>query len=622
MRAKYLPLAAGAALLAAGVSPSHAQAVAADPAAPAPPTAGNAKESAPKDEPGARGQPDAAEAWRAYLPAGWLAICTAPGDLDSLEVRVEQVLLDLAFDYTPVLDSIRTAAGLSELSLTSDRLVVGLAKPGAQAKPDADGEPVVFAMLPLADFAGAVERVGGEITGEVGVATLLGVDLCLAPCDRWVLVGSLDNVELLRAAAKQERGATPNPAAGVIPPGPATHTPDDVAVEFSASGLAWLQERAERAPGGNRRRWALRGLLRWPPTVAALDAAVATNPPLVGFAQRRLAGVHTGVAATPSGGLRWRTTATLLQRPASQAGSVGRSLPAGVAASAIGSLRGSGRGPAADTLSRLLLAYTQGRSDEIGADRFPADAYARFADAAAAALRQVQWFDAAIVHRDTGLPLYSNQAALLTVDDADQLAASLRVLAARWNEVVEASEAETALRFDATDFNRDGLRGVEFSVDMLEALDVGVSEEIKLLLERFYGSGGVYSWRLVAIPGRVDGQSRAALLTDFPWPQAATLAKQIQASPKAANASASNATPRDAWSGTLCPTGYLEWQQRVTNALRGRPIPKPTERPEGGRPRLSFQASVDGLRLNFEAMVNRDGLRAAGASLVRGRGQQ
>ncbi|MEM6799108.1 MAG: hypothetical protein AAF589_06310, partial [Planctomycetota bacterium] len=375
------------------------------------------------------------EAWRALLPDGWLAIASLRPDLDSVDAEVATLLDDLSFNYESALATAREVLELANLELGAGRLVIGVAETPAN---EASGsERFEFFLLPIRSFEEAISALGGEVVGDVGIATLLGKELCLAPCGDWLFIVDLEHLDIAQArmASAVDQPATAGP----------TH---DFTAELSADGMAWVAKLSTRAGNEATRRRVLRGLLRWPPNFDALKAATAENAPLVEGFRELFTTLQTSVDLGVDHGVSWRL-AGCLSKPAPQASAeTGAALPDSVTASSIASVQGSGRGPVSHTLLRLLLAYYEGRPDEIEARAYPNEAFAEFADRVFASAQRVDWFDAAIVtHADGDLPLYSNQAALLTVDRFDTFASALEDVFASWNRLVAKSGAATELVF-------------------------------------------------------------------------------------------------------------------------------------------------------------------------------
>ncbi|MEM6799317.1 MAG: hypothetical protein AAF589_07360, partial [Planctomycetota bacterium] len=164
-------------------------------------------------------------------------------------------------------------------------------------------------------------------------------------------------------------------------------------------------------------------------------------------------------------------------------------------------------------------------------------------------------------------------------------------------------------------FGRDQFTGVEFHVDMVDAVDVGVSPEVRRLMDQFFGDGGRYTWRLIQVSDRL------ALLTDLPWAEARALAEQVEASPQASGGPKANGdeAAAGAWKLSVDPVRYLAWQRRVTQLMQGRPLVRYPLADAAPEARIESVVRIDDGVLTATTKAPRQSLRAIGDSLRRER---
>ena len=528
----------------------------------------------------------AEEPWRPLLPNGWLAVAVTH-DVEATEKKFASLLDDVGLQYNSVFASLKQAAGVGGFEFEAGELVLGLAKPG----PDAPA--YWFALVPAREFATFVQAVGGEMTGDLGVVTLLGVDLCLAPCGDWAIVTSLDQLAVAEKAMQKSAQATAQ----------ATKA-SDLAIELSAAGIELLITRADEQDDALRNR-SLRGALVWPPKLEAVDAALAQNLPLLRRWSTLLDGLRAEATLDDAGELRVVLSAPLREPPTGAAKPAAAALAQPPAGPGIIELTGSGASPFAKPLLELYLAYLNGRPDVVDAKRFPAQSYTEFSQAVAAVFGQVEGFSSRLVeHVGADAPLYSNQAAVVSVADGDAFLDATRNVVSKWNALVAEAEPEVDLQFETKPIKLADCDGLLLDVDMVEAMKLGVSAEMRQIMHQFFGGQGRYAWRALKL-----SDSRV-LLMDLPKQQAEAVARQLAKQP----ALGGNASPPKAdssWQANVRMDRYLTWQRRVQRVMRG--VEGDAVQPTQPRPAtLDMQLTTRGGKLELRACTSRKSLRTLG----------
>ncbi|MEM9186577.1 MAG: hypothetical protein AAGB00_08795 [Planctomycetota bacterium] len=549
------------------------------------------------------------------LPAGRLGVVVAT-DFARAESLIARTAADLGLAYRSPVETLGLPRDTANTIFGSGEVAVGA------AVSDATGAVYPFASLavdptaddPLATFLAAV---GGEPAGDVGLLTVSGVELCVAITRGRLLVVPVEQLDEIqqpneaRGVADLANPATQPPATELR----ATGSQPLLAFEVERRGLTMLAERAGRIEP-HVRKAALGRALVWPPTVAALKAQFVQNRPLLeelALAYQRIRFELHG----DDGGIAARFVAsqpTSAKRQPPRADAEARRVPPAPFAwpRPAASASGTSDGGAVKALLRLNLAYLHGRPDAIDADAYDERAMVRFRAAALAALGHVESFDASIAaHLQADEPLYANRAAVLQVRDADAFGAAVIAFFDRWNTLVAETMAGANLTFATRPLERDGLQGVEFDVDILAAMNLGAAPEVRDVIERFFGPGARYTWRLVTLP---DGR---VLLSDYRWPEVKGLAKRLADAktnpyePRAGKPEGAASLPSaPGVHATVAPLRYLGWQQRITRTIRGQAERHPAEAAQTPPVRLS--ATVSAGQLRVEAFTPRPTLRAIG----------
>lgn len=555
---------------------------------------------------GAGAEPPAKqEAWRAYVPGRSVALLTGPGDLQSVQQKFAGAMRDLRLELAGDFDAYQSFFSLSGIELSDRRLVVGLAAPEGAA----GSEPFFFALVPTKSFEKIVASLGGEITGDVGVATLanFNVDLCLAPCGEWVLVTEIAHLDAVQGVLAKNRGAR----------GPTEASKSHLALELSSMGLAYLADRADAVPPTVRRRALHNGII-WPPTLASLDAALLQNEHLIARWRTLFDDLELRAAIAEEGRLHTRLSGTLqggslpneAPAPSGETSVPSRAalFPPAATEKAIWRMQGAGDVPIAELLRRLLHGYQQGRSDEMEVDIYPAAEFAEFESATPPLLAEIAWLDAFATQHTGDEPLYSNQAVLLSLHDVEAFSTALQTVIGRWNALMKASPTKTAVIFTEQPLDREGYTGLEFGVDMVEVVGGERTKEMEQLMARFFGPKGQYAIRLIPLGADSQGAARA-LLTDMPWDAAKELAAQVRDAPQVQT----QPVDASAWTATLCPTRYLAWQNRVRRVMQDRTgdVPEETSPPEW----ISVKLAIDDGVFEINATAPRATLQAVGESL-------
>jgi len=533
----------------------------------------------------------AIEPWRPLLPDGWLAVASTP-DVETAEKKFAALLDDVGLQYNSVFAALKAAAGIDQLRLGRGDVVLGL------AQSESNSPAYWFALAPTRDFADLLDSLGGEMTGDVGVATLLGVDLCVAPCGDWAIVTSLDQRQIARQA--MQRGVkAPDRHAGEY----------DLALELSTAGIELLAVRAKQGDEQHRER-TLRGALVWPPRLEVLDAALARNQPLLACWSKLFDGLRAEATVRDTGQLKLQLSAPLRQQPTVGKSGDGHSgdgqavveLPVlAPNTPTIATAHGSGRAAIAEPLLQLNLAYAEGRADELGARRYSAQPFAEFRTSAAVALGQIKGFTAGIVsHQDKQAPLYSNQLAIVAVEDADAFLSTSRDLIDKWNSLIKESQPEVALLFRTHDLTLAGLEGVLFDVDMVEAMKLGTAPEVREIMDQFFGGKGRYGWRVLKL-----NDSRV-LIMDLPTSEAERMAQLMLAAQ-----AQSSISPAEPWQVEVRLDRYLHWQQSIQRVMQATPA-KPNPPATSGSPTLEIQLSTKEGKLQVTAHTTRDSIKALG----------
>ncbi len=537
-------------------------------------------------QPGAEVQP-----WRAYVPAGTLALGSCRSDLESLEADFVAAMDDLTYEYVGSLTSVRHFSELLNFEPGAGRVVLGAAE--TQQADSHGGDPCFFALIPVASYEEAVRDLGAEQVGDIAVLGFLGLEFCLAPCGEWIFVTSLEHQDVARQASLGNGQLRPR------------ETLSDVHLEMDNRGLELLTEWSAEVSDSARRRHGLRELLRWPPSLEAVQAAISQNGPLMAACKELFAGADLGLSFDKTSGMTWQMRGDLSNQSDSTAVAIGHEFPEAIVGNALATFSGPGQGPLSDTLESLCLAYTKGRPDEVEAKQYDEEAFAAFQESFGKTRSHVRWCHAALLpHAEGPLPLYSNQAVLLTVDDFEGFAGNLRASFMAWNELVRTSNAQLAVLFAHQPFQEGVLRSDSFSVDMVEALFDDAAPEVRKIFEQFYGKGGRYVWRSF----RLD--DNRVLLTDLPREEAESLARQV-----AAEGDTQPAEELGTWRAKLKPAALMRWQARVQQVMAGRPVDRRMGKPEAAPPRVDLRADVVDGQIVLSAQVTRQALRSIGGEL-------
>lgn len=529
-------------------------------------------------------------AWRALLPEGWLGV-VAVANPEATDAKIGRLLGDLSFEYAGGIAALKAAVGGPRLRLGGQTLVVG-----AAASVGGGDSPYWFALAPLADFDAWVAAVSGERLGEIGVASVAGVDVALAPCGEWAFITPLDQIEVAKRAMRRSRGATPaNRKAGLVAA--------DIIVEVSAAGVDYLANRAASADEHSRGR-TLQAGLSWPPTRRQLDAALLQNAPLLEHWRKELRGLRLD-ADLPGdgGGITLRVASELKTPPAPSPAAAAAQLPPFTPENpAMLVAEGVLTGPLTFQVLDLTAAYSRGRPDQVGAAAYPEALFQRVTEAQREAARGVTGFRIAWLDRSaTEGPIAACEASLMATADQQKTRADLRRVFDRSNELIEAMGAPMPVVFTAETVTRAGREMDEYRVDMVKAVGVPDSVEVRALMERLYGEGGEYVRRIIPIGDRV------LLETDTPLDEALTLAEQVERAEPAAVARQ--------WRATARIDRFLAWQAAMRRASGGKVWGGQAERPMNDAATVTLVVGAESGSLRAEANADRSAVRAIGQYL-------
>ncbi|MEM8864893.1 MAG: hypothetical protein AAGF31_05035 [Planctomycetota bacterium] len=528
----------------------------------------------------------AAEAWRPLVPEDWLAVAATP-DWQATEAKLTKLLAKFSYNYAGASAALLQLAGVDQLGVADGEVVVGVAgSPNGQA-----AGLVPFALLPVDDFTTLVESLGGEVTGDVGVATLLGFDVCLAPGGGWALAMPLEQLELAQTIVERSRH----------PPRDADIPAADLTVELSPAGLDFAIARADAVDWRSRKRILNRGL-NWPPSLTLIDAAIAQNGPLLARWRERFDGLKVGFTIGDEDRLVAEVVGPLREPIASlpTGAAKGVDLPA---PSPMARLTGRGDGPTSDLLVDLYLAYARGRPDEVDSPGYPLEPYQHFVAATRAAMQHVKHFSLIARTQPTDQsPLLANQAILLKLDDRSAFEAAAAEAILRWNAVVAGADAQMQIAFDTKRYEHRGRPLLEFSVDMIDAINVGVSPEIRTLMQRLFGEDSRYAWRLLPI-----GESHA-LFADLPLEDAIELCDQLEGVDAAV--AEEQAPTIDRWQAEVYLDRFLAWQSQVLEVTQGRVLGGRRSRTMASSPPLQIDATADASQLKVQATLQPQTLQA------------
>ncbi|MEN1679767.1 MAG: hypothetical protein AAGJ46_09240 [Planctomycetota bacterium] len=525
-------------------------------------------------------------AWRALLPEGWLGV-VAIADPEATDAKIGRLLGDLSFDYAGGLAAFKAAVGDPTLQLNGRELVVGCAMRDGDA-----AAPYWFALAPLDDFDAWLNAAGGETIGEVGVVSLGGIEVCLAPCGEWVFVTSLNRIDTARVASKQAIARVPRAA-----PGAPT---DEVVLEVSPTGIDYLAERAAQVDGRARRR-VLHAGLTWPPTRRQLEAAVLQNAPLLEQWRQSLTGLRLGAELPEAGGVTLRLSSAAREPIDPQPAPASVPMLAAANTAVLVADAPSG-GPLTDRLVGLYTAYDQGRPDQVDAAAFPDGLYDPFSEARRRACRGVAAWRMVFLDRSAGdRPLAACQASVMTTPDPQRTRDDIRQIISRWNDLVAGAGAKMPLVFAAETVTRGGREIDEYRVDMVTAVGVPDSVEIRAMMVRLYGEAGEYVRRVIPVGDDL------LLETDAPLDEALAMAEQIER--------AERQPVTNAWRASIRVDRFLAWQAALRDVARGEVWGEKPERPMNDAATLNLTAAAEPDRLQLEAHADRDAVRAIGRYL-------
>lgn len=430
------------------------------------------------------------------IPADWLATVAVQNPAQVAE-HVRQ-LLDTLGVQTPLV------AGFQRLDTQRFRLgdgpfVVGLGAPDGSVQ-----SLYAFASVPT-PVAELQTLLGGEMVGETLLAEVPGYEVAARRIGQATLVVPIDHQNLFEDASLVSFAGGDGA---------------DAACSLSGAGLKLLESRVS-ARQENQSAWTRVGLneLRWPPSARWLDAAIGANEPLA----THLAGTFRQMTAYATlddqGGANLRVEGRFTAARSASSQSV-QAAPLPVAGRpAIAHFSGDVTDGVLVTLSRLMLAYGEGRPDEIEVRQYDAAAYADMVEQATTAVALVQAVDAQLLDRSDDDPFYSNRIAMVRVADQQAFVEAVRESADHWNQLVAASKPRMALTI-AIDEQQlaDGLPpALRLTTDVGAALQTPTPPEVQEVMRKYYGPGGLY--RLCVQP-LADGR---VLLADLPEEQLAAL---------------------------------------------------------------------------------------------------
>lgn len=532
-------------------------------------------------------------AWRPLLPEGWLAVVST-GDLNAAEDQFASVLDDLSFDYSSVLTKLKMAVGAEDLAFAPGDVVLGACE-------TADEQLYLFALLPTDDFEQLVASLNGELAGDVGLVTVFGYDLCLTSCGKWAMVAPLANLDVAQAAKQRPVVEVGKPQAA------------DIALELSAEGIGFLTRRAQNTNARDRRQ-AVRSMIRWPPKVSALDAAFLQNAPLLTELADQFASLRLSLVVSDDG-LECQVAGAFSQtprKPTKQREQTVARLLSVPDDARVASLTGSGDTVTSELLTRLYLAYAQGRPDEVDAPRYHPDLQAPYAEAVLDAMQHVLHFESVNrVPSKPNAPALANHAILLELDDREAFQQATIESFEHWNELVIASQAKMKVVFEPQQVQVDNRKLLTFRVDMAKAVGMESAPEIERLFERLFGPDGDYVWRLIPIG------DTCFLCSDLPQADALNLARHTEAQLEQAIDADAQSSPvlSDAWTYKLHAHRLIDWHEKVYQITMGKVIGRPTPKQMPAAPPVVLEARTTDRQTTVLAKIPNSTVQAFGSYL-------
>jgi hypothetical protein len=441
--------------------------------------------------------------------------------------------LRVGWRFAPILEKFDGA----RLGFNQGDFLLGLAAPQGRLN-----SVYVFAVVPT-PVESIVAALDGDMTGTVGIVSLGGLEFAARSVSGKTMLVPIEKQALLDQAQAAE---------GIDE---ATRASGDLTVTISSQGIDLLRRRvAERSEHAGRTPIAL-NQMGWPPSPKWLDAAIGANAPLVERMSRLFntfsAGVSLGddgeIALVVSGDL-WAPAKT--QATGYESDIAAASLPP-LERKSIAVVSGSAADGSLGTLAELVLAYSEGRPDDVELPAYQREAYAQIEDRVTKAVGLVLSADAALLDRLEDDPFESNRVAIVETSDADRFVKLLTESAKLWNAMLRNSNARTKLlvEIDEVPLLGDGRpTATRFTTDVGAAIETPPSPETQAIMRRFYGPSGKHVLHLVPLGGE------RLLIGDVSEEELRKVGEQSLDQRGAANA---------AWEGELHIDRYAAWQNRI-----------------------------------------------------------
>lgn len=394
--------------------------------------------------------------WRSHLPADWL-VAAEVSDLQRLDTACKRLLEPWGIATPPLTETIdRSLPGV----WFGDRAwVIAIV-----ATADGGLSPLFF--LPANDHQALCESLRADTADDLSVARVAGYDLVLKDRNGWTEVSLLE----MAPPEAADGNADPNwPGAS------------DLKIAVSPRGLerfgALLSDQnQERIRSGRRKKRPF----KWPTSFATAFRQLAPYTPLVENLAKLGAPVQLGLTVQDEA-LELRFVLPIAtQERGGRSQYVFADQPIATAELI---------GPAPAELVSLGLTWMQCQPDDIDAVTYPQPEWDDFAEACEQLIANVESAAVVLTQPGENAPLAANQTSVFTWKGSSaELGDALQLVVIRWNALVNAARSFTPLVANLSPAPE--ISGWQITVDLIAGMGLTPTEELKKLLDRFYGTGG------------------------------------------------------------------------------------------------------------------------------------
>lgn len=463
-------------------------------------------------------------------PSDWLAYVTVSQPIKLLD-KVDPLL-----DRLGLPENLRTPLALvrdPQLGLAGGAVTIGV------AAPEGDLEQVYpFAILPTPPEQ-TVALLRGEMTGESGVASLGGLEVTVLRLNGATCVTPVEHQASLKKNANNKLESLP--------------VRGDITLAVSRLGLKAVMQRSNelRSRQDFEERIALIEF-GWPPSLKWINAAVASNTPLAACFSELFREAQVGLSLDDSGRVVLAASGHLAQAVPARTSIESVRLPK-LAREPLISLSGGVGDKSLRTAAALLLAYSEGRPDELELPSYPDGPYFQVKKEAIKAVELVEAVDAAVLSRRPDDPFHSNRIALLRVTDEQAFLAASRESAEAWNRLIEISRTRQRLTMapEQVSLSPQLPKALRLTTNVAAGMFPPATGEVLDILQRYYGPDGKHVILLQPL-----GEGRV-LAGDLPAEQFVEVLNTLRAAPQAGSKATQQIT------GEWDLGAYAAWQNAM-----------------------------------------------------------